>query len=414
MKVALVYPNSEKCVNQGPGCIASAVFQAGHDLDFYDLVYVTEEYAVERVVAGNYDVVMLSASTLFYAQAARIAASIKTAVGVPILLGGLHATVMKGELLNECPNIDYLCVGEGEEFVVEFLDELNDGDITYVRNLAYRDEDGKAVVNPVRPCASLDSLPPFRYGLFRPDSIVQPYPKPGFCYVYATRGCPYNCAYCANSCYLDLYGRNFLRTRNVDAVIEELLWLKETYPVEIFYFGDEMILFNKDYCTRLFTRIHDEVELPYGCMVRVEKVTPEVATMMGETGCRYVSMGVECSDEALRKTMNRHMSNQQITEAFGLMRAIPGLTITAFSMKGWPVPNDAELTRKTKEFVDRLRPDIHQVSTFFPFPGTRLYDYCVKHDLIDWGKWRGVTDVKSYFAVSTLKPIPQSGAFDET
>ena len=400
MKVAFVYLNGNKYVNRGAGYVASSVLEAGHHLHWFDTAYDPMAQVIGDIVSGDYDALLISASSLFREQTRALTAGVRRASKVPILLGGLYPTIIQGDALKECPNVDYICVGEGEGFVVEFLEALGD-DIKGLANLGYRADDGSSIVNPVRPCTDLAELPPFRFSLFAPDAVVQPHPRPGFCYVYATRGCPYRCTYCCNPLYFDLYGRSYLRTQRVDNVIAELLYLKKRYPVQIFYFGDEMILFDEPFLTELFHRVHSEVQLPYGCMGRVECVTPSVVKLLAETGCQYVGMGVECGNEEFRrKFLNRHMSNDQIIQAFAALRAIPGMFLTSYNMTGYPVDYDDELTESTIALNKIIAPDIVQTGTFYPFRGTKLYNYCVEHDLIDWEKVKVVEDT---FTKSVLK-----------
>lgn len=410
MRIALAYLNNDKCsVSRGPGYIASVLMDAGYDLTFFDTAYDSLESVAADVIAGNYDLFMISASTLFYDQVPALAAEVKRNSDAIILLGGIHATICRGELLHECLDIDYTCVGEGEGFIIEFVKAIESGrDVTAIANLGYRDKDGLAIINPVRPCTNLETLPPFNFDLFRPGTVVNGYPRPGFCYVCATRGCPYNCSYCCNSCNLALYRRDYLRTRTVDATIAELLYLKEHYPVELFYFGDEMILFNEPFVTELFHRIKSEVQVAIGCMFRVECVTPSIVKLFVETGCRYVGMGIECGDEAFRrKFLNRHMTNDRITQAFADLRAIDGMFITSYNMKGYPVPYDDELTKMTLALNERIKPDLVQMSIFYPFRGTKLYDYCIDNDLIDPIKLQEVLDNRQeYFSTSVLKDWP--------
>lgn len=399
MKVAFAYLNNDPYVSRGAGYIASAILDAGHTLEFYDTAYNDSVSLEADVARGGYDVLMISASTLFYSQAKRLAEVAKRTSDIPIVLGGIHATIIRGEVLEDCPAIDYICVGEGESFVLDFLDAWP-GDISSIPNLGYRAADGEVIVNSARPCTDLDTLPPFRYDLFPPDAVVRG-PISGFCYVYATRGCPYHCPYCCNGCYLDLYGRSYLRTRDVGRVIEELLYLRSRYPIEIFYFGDEMILFDEPYVAELFRRVKAEVQRPYGCMARVERITPSIVELFRETGCRYVGMGVECGDEDFRREfLGRPMTNDRIREAFAALRTIPDMVLTSFNMRGYPVPYDAELTRKTQALNAEIGPDIIQTTTFYPFRGTKLYDYCIENDLIDPEK---VARVGNVFSESVLR-----------
>lgn len=393
MRIAFVYPNSQKKDNQGPGYVMSAVLAAGHKLDFFDEMYQPFTDGMVREVADQYDVVLMSALTLYFPTAVEFATRIKARrADITILLGGLHATVAPREVLqHKC--FDYICVGEGEEFAVEFLRGLELGGVEHLQNIGYRAA-GDIVINPSRPCTDLATLPRYRRELFNSESIVQSSPRPGFCYVYGSRGCPYRCSYCANQCYLDLYGKSYLRVRSIDSVIQELLWIKAHYPVRFFYFGDEMLMHHKEHCNELFARLRVDVRLPYGCMARVEQIDADMVDVLASTGCEYVAMGVECGDaEFRRKFLKRYMTNEQIVTAFRLLKAAPQISRTAFCIQGWPVSYDQRLTESTHTLLDIIQPDNYQFNTFFPFPGTAIYDYCVKNDLIDWTKYTQPRDM---------------------
>ena len=403
MRIVLVYLNDEKNISMGAGYIATVALNAGHDVTFIDTAYEPIDETIQHILTGKFDLVLLSATTMFYKDAVKIAHAVKTESTVEILLGGIHATIMKDIILNECPDIDYICVGEGEDFIIEFLDKYGTAAMYEIQNLGYREE-GVPTVNPIREATDITTLPRFKYGLYNQKSIVvsPPYaPKKGFCYVFSTRGCPYNCSYCCNTMFLSLYKKSFLRKRNIDDVISELKDLKANHGAEFFYFGDEMILFDKAHVTELFTRVHDEVKSPYGCMARVEHVTQDIVDLFKTTGCGYVGMGIECGNEEFRKKfLNRHMTNDQIINAFKLLRTIPDIMLTSYNMHRYPVDYDNELLVETRKLNAIVKPDIMQLSLFFPFPGTKLHDYCVENDLIDNDKLNGVTE---YFTHSVLK-----------
>jgi len=401
-KIAMVYFNKDFNVGQGAGSIASVVLHHKHALKFFDTRYIVIENVIEDILNGSYDFLFISSITMFYKIAVKLAMDIKLGdKNIRILLGGVHATLIGADVLKSCPDIDYICIGEGEDFVIEFLDKFGTTGFTSIENLGYRDENGDVYINPVRPCTDLKTLIPFKWNLFHASSIVNLGPLPGFCYVFATRGCPYSCSYCGNQAWLNLYHKEYLRQREIDDVIQELKYLKNKYPVQIFYFADEMILFNLPYVKELLRRVHEEIQLPYGCMSRVEKITPEVIDLFKETGCVYVGMGIECGNEKFRKEfLNRHMTNDQIIYAFKELRKVPGLKISSYNMKGYPVDYDDQLTKETLALNDRIKPDFMGLSFFYPFPGTKLYDYCIEHDKIDPVKYDTITD---YYNVSVLR-----------
>ena len=409
VKIAFVYLNGERNVGRGAGYIASVILNAGYSLTFFDTVYKDLKQVSSEILANNYDILLISASTLFYKQAKELAKEIKLKnKNISILLGGAHATILREKILIDCSDFDYLCVGEGEKFILEFLKNYGTDDLFKIKNLVYWNKEGSVVgptcnseENSLNEPTNLNDLPKFRYDLFSPFSIVLNSPLPGFSYVFSTRGCPYNCSYCCNSYYLSIYKKGFLRKRSVDDVIEELKYLKETYRTKIFYFGDEMILFDKEYVTELFNKVKNEIGLPYGCMARVENINTDVVELFKSTGCKYVGMGIECGDEQFRKEfLNRHMSNEKIIESFRLIRTIPGIMITSYNMHGYPVDYDDRLLIETKKLNDIIKPDIMQMSLFFPFPGTKLYDYCIENNLIDYDKLNGMTE---YFTKSVLR-----------
>jgi radical SAM superfamily enzyme YgiQ (UPF0313 family) len=152
--------------------------------------------------------------------------------------------------------------------------------------------------------------------------------------------------------------------------------------------------------------LEEELDMPYGCMFRAEYVNEEVVSLLRNTGCVYAALGVECGDEQFRREfLNRKDSNKSIIESFRLLRTIPNIYLVTFNMKGYPVSYDNELTRKTRELNKQLAPNHSQTTWFYPIEGTKMYDYCVERDLIDWGKYHSV---ESYFRESVLKhPIPK-------
>lgn len=74
---------------------------------------------------------------------------------IPIIIGGKHPTVAPEETI-AFPHFDMLCIGEGEEAIVELA---NNPGKTDIRNIWFKRGD-EIIKNPVRPLiADLDTLP---------------------------------------------------------------------------------------------------------------------------------------------------------------------------------------------------------------------------------------------------------------
>jgi radical SAM superfamily enzyme YgiQ (UPF0313 family) len=203
-----------------------------------------------------------------------------------------------------------------------------------------------------------------------------------------------------------MYGKDYIRYRPEGYVIKELKKLRKKYKFKQLHFGDDMILSNVKYVRNLFTSLKSELNVPYTCMSRVEHIDEQMVDLLKKTNCKSVSMGIECGDEEFRKKyLKRFMSNDQIRKAFNLLKKAKIRTVS-FNMIGWPFPNDDELTKTTADLNKEIGPAFVQVTWFYPFPGTKLYDYCVERDLINQNK-----SIGSYHKGSIIKGYENKKSF---
>jgi len=399
MNVAFVFMNDTPVVGRGAGYIAGVIAAAGYPVSFFDSYYTPVEQMVSQIVAGPADIVMISTMTMNFPLALALIREIKKSKNLPVLVGGIHPTIVGAHLLEQRPEIDYLCVGEGESMVIDFLRHFSTTALFDIQNLCYR-KDGKIHCNPIRPAEDLAALPAFPWHFFRKESIGDG--GRGFLYVTASRGCPFNCTYCCNGIYLKYYGKNYIRFRPIDKIIEELSYLKKVYAPRLFYFGDEMILADPEYAIKLFGEVKGKIGIPYGLMARVEYVTPELTTHLKETGCQYVAMGIECGDENFRrKYLNRSHGNEQIECAFALLKEAD-IFRSSFNIIGYPFDNDDTLTKTTINLNKRIKPDYAYFTILYPFPGTKLYDRCIELNLIDNER---IEKTRQYYEESVLKNV---------
>ena len=397
--IALVYFNVSNAVGRGVGSIGSLLASEGYGFAFYNTLYHDLGFLRAKLIDHQYSVLMISVMTLGLDDVTSFVNDVRRYSDIPVMIGGIGPTSEPKRVLGAIPYPDiYVCVGEGEGPISEWLKALGDKDeCRKVRGIGYRDDSGQAVINPTYPLESLDKLPRFVWEMFPRDVVC----SNGASYVSATRGCPFACRYCANSVYLRLYGgKGYVRSRPVSQVIEEMEDLKQRFQTEFFYFSDEMALSDPLYAKQLFLTIADKLALPYGIMARPEALTPEMVTVLKDTGCQYLGIGVECGDEKFRRTyLNRNMSNDKIREAFRLTKEA-GLFRASYNMLGFPVDNDDEITESTRQLNRELEPDYAQFTIFYPFPGTKLYTRCRDADLIDPER---VKETRSYYQESCLR-----------
>jgi len=395
MKIVFLSMDPKGAIIRGAGYVAASI-PDGNNIKFYCCGnnYKKNNYSklVGIVSKDNPDIIMVSTTTLLYNEASKVIKAIKESINIPVLMGGVHPMIVGSELLKENEYLDYLCIGEGETFIKEFINKYNTQDFFNINNLVYR-RDGQVFSNSLNPPEDLSKLPEFPYKWF--NRVVNP---SGALPVSVTRGCPHSCTYCGNSTFLKMYGKDYIRKMPIDHVIKEIKYLKDNYKFNQLHFGDDTVLANAKHAEALLTRLKSELNISYTCMSRAESINKKMVSVLKETGCTSVAMGVECGDEEFRrKKLNRFMTNEQIKNAFKLLQKV-GIQTTAFNMIGWPFDNDDKLTKSTIALNKELNPNIVQVTWFYPFPGTKLYDHCEKHNLINKDLFLG-----SYHAGSIIK-----------
>jgi len=139
---------------------------------------------------------------------------------VKIIVGGAHASALPAELLSEIEEIDYVCIGEGEDTIIETVKFIeSEKEFPEIAGLAYR-KNGKAVVGKPRLArTNLDEIPsPARHLLpmEKYNLTVSKTKGVGYCpTLIVARGCPFDCYYCSHP-----FGRSF-RHHSVERILNE-------------------------------------------------------------------------------------------------------------------------------------------------------------------------------------------------
>ncbi len=405
MRILFIYPNLHAQIgfNYGVGYLSSFLKAHGHEtglLNINDrLGYDFDLERIQRDVRDfNPDLIGFSAVTNQYAYTRKIAARLKNETQIPLAIGGVHATMAPRETL-ETGLFDFLCVGEGEEAMVELADALENGrDVRQIRNVWHYDG-GKIHPNPVRPFISLDKIPPIDYSIFNFQKMIDA--KNGWVGVMASRGCPFRCNYCFNHRIVDIYRQDtgvnirdlhYLRQYPIEMIIADLKDLLATYRnIRMFIFDDDLFTMNRDYVFEFCRQYQQSVDVPFVCNAHVRVFDEEIAKRLSEAGCAIVKFGLESgSDRIRRKVLNRPMRNEDIIHAFKMADKY-GIHTSAFVMIGLPYETIDDLML-TIQLLGTIKPGRFRWSIFFPFIGTKAYDIAKNGGFINWEKMERLTN----------------------
>ena len=309
---------------------------------------------------------------------------------IPIIMGGIHVNVEPEEVF-ELSKTDYLCLGEGEEALVELAKCLaTGGDTANIENLAMK-RDGVIYKTPLRPTQPLDELPFPDWDLFEPYHQYGPFR--GNLYKMAlveySRTCPFDCHYCGNDALRGNYrdSGQFMgyRYKTPQRWIDELKYLKDKYGVQFLYIVDGTFAAQKSSNLEEVAELYaKEINLPFFCDATVFCLSPKKAGLLKAMGCVCVNMGIESGNlEYRKKYLNRTMTNEKIISSF-LEAREAGLETRSFNIIGSPyetredIMGTIDLNRKAK--VGSI-----SLSVFMPYEGTPLRKLCIDNELMAQG-----------------------------
>jgi anaerobic magnesium-protoporphyrin IX monomethyl ester cyclase len=422
MKITFVSPYPDVTVF-GVRTISAWLRQHGFDTQLIflpdpygdDLVPGTDRYEEEPLrqaaeLCRESDIVGISLMTNFFDGAVQITRALRKHLdpSTPILWGGIHPTIRPEECLEFA---DLVCVGEGEDSMLELMRRLDSGDDhTATPNIWSRDKDGEIRRNELLPLPrDLDMYPMPDYSMddhhvmldnrvvpmthdilldFLGRGTVSAYlGKTGY-QTMTSRGCPYACTYCINDTIRRMYGgRGKLRWRSIPHVMKELEWVKANMPyIDYIWISDDEFLARKpDEIAEFAKQYKEKINLPFSCLISPISVTKEKMDTLVDAGLCYVQMGVESGSPKMQAIFNRkHMPNDRMMEAVRIINSYRDrMAPPSYDfLMDVPGETDDDRVASLRFIADIPKPYRLQPFTLILYPGTELHRQAVESGAI--------------------------------
>jgi len=315
-----------------------------------------------------------------------------------IVAGGPHPTYYP-HIADEWP-IDAVILGEGDLIIGEVAKKLKEGtDLSGTPNIQTKDYKS----TDMRVVSDLNVLP------FADREIIKdiaPYKYIRMRSFFATRGCPYSCAYCFNSAYNAMFKGcgSIVRRRSVENIISEIEEVKNNYPMDFLRFGDDVFAMKYDdwvidFCKQYKKRIN----LPFYILIHPNFIEEDLIKSLREAGCHSAMIGIEAGTPELRKEiLDRFVPDHQITDGLKIMNkhGIKVFSNTMLALPGTSLEDDLQ----SLNFSLDCKSTYSGFTFCTPFPGTKLHEKC---------KERGYLSDEDLTTDSIPKSL-QSGSFVNT
>lgn len=279
-------------------------------------------------------------------------------LGVKVVMGGVHVSALPDEALTHC---DAVVVGEAELVWAGLLEDFKAGKL--------------------RQKYKSDHLCDMKGMAIARRELLDRRIFSGFYTMQATRGCPFNCDYCAVTAF---FGSEF-RMRPIDDVIEEI----KGFDSKEFFFMDDNIVGRPKYAKELFTRLIP-LKVKWGSQASITMAKDdELLRLYAASGGKYAFIGLESlSQKNLDKMHKGWNSAKGFKESIAKIHDA-GINIIGSFVFGLD-DDDPTVFKTTLDFIMETKLDAAQFHILTPLPGTVTYGVLEREGRIldkDWAKY---------------------------
>ncbi|MEK7108844.1 MAG: cobalamin-dependent protein [Patescibacteria group bacterium] len=287
-----------------------------------------------------------------YHKPAFIACDTVRAMGVPVVIGGPHATYFDQECARHA---DFVVKGSGFGLLRGILERSLSPEVHF-------NKEGRADAFPL----------PDR------DLVYDAYPELGrspIKSIFASVGCPMTCTYCYAPAFNEMHGGFKLTVRPVTEIIAEAVATLKRWPLRMVYFQDDIFGYDKKWLEEFALRWPVEVGVPFHAQIRLELARHDAGSkrldLFVRAGCSGITLAIESGNEFLRdRVLFRHMPDALIVE--GCRKIMDrGMTLRTEQILAVPF-SDTATDLATLDLNNRINPTMAWTSILAPYGGTDM------------------------------------------
>jgi len=391
MRIHLVEPDSPgkhifsrfRMPRLGAVVLATLLDRLGHEAEVQAEVAAPLE--LEPLLAAG--LVGISTITPTAPRAYEIADLVRRA-GVPVVIGGPHATFLPDEAL---AHADFVVRGEGERSLPALVRALEQGAdeaaLSRVPGLTWRRDDRVVEHNPTAEPADVAELPAPDWSLVRAGIGLDGRVGSGSIPMQTSRGCPYDCTFCSVT---SVFGRK-MRYEPASSVVDRVVAIGNRDRYVFFY--DDNFAVSRDRVGEICEGLIDAglSKIKWTAQVRADVARdPELLKLMRRAGAHTFFVGLESAHPA---TLAAARKRQRVDRVREHLREIRRAGIRVHGMFVLGLEQDTpQSVETTVRFAIDERISSAQFLVLVPLPGTEVYDRLVAEERLvvdDWSLYDG-------------------------
>jgi radical SAM superfamily enzyme YgiQ (UPF0313 family) len=306
-----------------------------------------------------------------------------------IAVGGPHPSGVCERLWDDVPEADFGWLGEGEIGLPLLARALDDGgDLSTIPGLVWRDGTTPRV-NPAAVVDDLDTLDQPAWDLAPVQGYLRratPIRKQPHLSILTSRGCPFDCAYCAGRL---ITGRR-MRFRDPTLVVDEIAMLHQRHGVRQFAITDDNFSLVRrhveGFCEALLAR---GLPITWDCLatgLRLDSLDEELLRLMERSGCSAASVAVESGSQRILDLMVKQSDLAVAREKIALIRRVTKMRVNSYYIIGYPDETRDDLAA-TVRFSRRSRAHHALFFLFTPLPGAPITERLQRENKLPPGRW---------------------------
>ncbi len=383
--------------------LSSVLKRAGHECVMFDQANpdTPNEVILAAIKQRRPALIGLSfLSTTSYPYAKILARQIRAAnQQVKLAFGGVFASLNAALVKLQCPEVDFVCRGDGEQLILDLLERMDDpqdvGGLTWAK-------DGRVVSNANRAMErNLDQWPfPDRESLELDFVESMPLDVPAvlsmerFTTMQTSRGCPWPCVFCD----IPIFNEGKWRSRSPQHVTEEFKHLQELGYGSV-YFVDDHFLLQPKRIEAICKGVTDNgITIQWGCEGRVDSVAQHLFPAMAQAHCRTLMFGIESGSQKILDRLKKEQTLKEVETAVVNAKRAGIEIVHGFFTVGNP-DETVEDMRATFDLAAKLPLDTFGFNRLCVYRGTPLWQEYVKRGLVS-----EQTDWYKYFKCSEIDP----------